>query len=201
MELCREKTGEPLKISLMMVISRVCVSCAPAYWIITHCIALLLISLLLVTFWVWKYWKVSSWTTILQNKYENYIEKVNKCDDLERDLKMIDKLEVPQYYPKANEIDKTRLLFGLIPIIVHFVFFVVYGVILWTVDQNFKKAIPKRIKIDEEHPQGVYFPLAWVIVISYTFLCVWFRLFQKNEFKMKWQLFLLAVLALISIVV
>lgn len=95
---------------------------------------------------------------------------MNKCDDLERDLKMIDKLEVPQYYPKANDSEKTRLLFGLIPITLHLIFFVVYGIILWSVDQNFKKARPKRITIENEFRQGVCFPLAWVIVISYTFL-------------------------------
>lgn len=159
-----------------------------------HCVALLIISLLLITIWICKFWKVSTQQSRIQNTYDKYLEKVNKLEELSNDLKIRDKMEVPEYYPRDGSVDDHKIYYGLIPIIILLVIFVIYGIILWAVDQNFEYALPDKIFIEKKKGdrQGVFFPLAWTIVLSYTLLCIWFRLFQRNKYKMKLYLWVFA---------
>jgi hypothetical protein len=61
----------------MMLASRFSIVFLNEYWVIIHSFVLLVISLILITIWIWEYWFVPDTQAKQINMYENFIEKVN----------------------------------------------------------------------------------------------------------------------------
>lgn len=199
MEMIKEEAANPLQISCIMLISRLCVIFVPSYWILMHCACLLIISILLITILVLKLWKLKTMRTKEEEKYDNMVEKVQVIEPLRNDLIKVDNIQPPELDKRSGKQDKKNIYFGLIPIGLLIAFFVIWGIILWSVNQSFRYAKPAKIEYKGSYEQGVFFPLGWAIVISYTLLCIWFRHFQVNNFQMNWWLWIIAGVSILAI--
>jgi hypothetical protein len=146
-----------------------------------HIIALTIISIILITNWIINYIPVSHSKFKMTQKYEKYIEILNKVDSFKRDMETIKKIAVPAADLRKEAREKVNIYIGLLPIGLLLSFFIIYGSILWGVDTHFAHAKPVKLNFNKEYAQGVTFPFGLCIVISYTLLCLWFRLFQRNR--------------------
>lgn len=196
----------PLKASLMMLVSRFAVVFVPEYWIIMHCSALFVVSIMLITFWIMRFWRIPSIKSNLQKKHDLYIKILREIDErFGFRIKKTIGLEFQRVNKDLN--NPNHYYIQLIPIVILELFFIIYGSILWGVDEDFDFAKPERITIEDENQrysyfaQGIFFPLAWTLVISYTLLLVWYQKFKGKDFKMNWRLLALSIIAFIIILI
>jgi len=78
LELSKGEITTPLNACFMMLISRVSIVFQNRYWMIQHSFVLLSISLILITFWVFRFWHVPDLNSMIKTKYEMYVKKINK---------------------------------------------------------------------------------------------------------------------------
>ena len=165
-----------------------------------HWLALMLLTMYLITMFVLRYLKVPSRKSLLKNKWESYIQNISKCIDFERDIQLADKVYIPKAYKEINK-SKSPPIIEIIQTILLMLFDIIYGSILWAVDKNFKTMKPEEVKLESSYAQGVYFPLSWIIIISYTLMLIWFRKVLQNDLKINYKLYILAAISMVVILV
>ena len=149
--------------------------------------------MLLIFRWIWLFVEVPNRQILRQNKHEKYAEQVKKCTDFENDIKFHDKIRIPDPDSKRAKRSRASVLFELIPIIALIVFYIIYGIILWSVDQDFERAYPKKVELERAYSQGVYFPLGWTLIISCSLILLWYRCFEKNKYELNSPIILFGV--------
>ena len=58
-----------------------------------------------------------------------------------------------------------------------------------------------RVELESNYAQGIYFPLSWIIIVSYTLMLIWFRKVQQNNLNINYKLYILAIISWIIIFV
>ena len=94
-----------------------------------HCLALLLISIYVITNWIWKFFPVSNSYSEIKDRYQSYLQQLSKCQDFEYDLKHRYNIDFPEHDVIGNKDDKKSLYYELIPISVLLIFYVIYGIV------------------------------------------------------------------------
>jgi hypothetical protein len=131
-----------------------------------HCLALFIVVMLLIFRWIWLFIQVPNRQVLRTNKHEKYSEQVKRCEEFERDLKVIDRIRIPEPGAKPAVGKMNNRFIELIPIVFLLTFYVIYGIIIWSIDDDFTHAYPRKVILEQEYSQGVYFPLAWTLVLS-----------------------------------
>jgi nitrogen fixation-related uncharacterized protein len=148
-QISKVKNTSPLKANLMMLVSRIAVVFVPDYWVITHCTALLIVSLMLISFWVVKYWEIPSMKTKIQKKHDMYVQTFHRLGE-EFKEKITETTEISHQKQNEEEDNRNNLHLQLIPIAVLLGFYVIYGSILWGLYTGFSTAKAKILKITND---------------------------------------------------
>ena len=129
-------------LSLSALISRFCIVFLPSYWILMHWLALMVLALYIITMFICNYIKLDNRKSLLKYKWESYIQNLSKWIDFERDIQLGDKIYIPKAYKELNKKQSFPII-EIIQISLLILFDIIYGSILWGVDQNFKTMKPK----------------------------------------------------------
>jgi hypothetical protein len=153
-----------------------------------------------------RFWEIPSFKSNLEKKHNLYINKLSEIDErFAFRIKKTIGLEFQRVNREQN--NSVYLYMQLVPIAILEIFFVAYGIILWSIDTGFHFAKPEKITIRDEKDnysyfaQGIFFPLAWTLLISYTLLLIWYQKFRTKKFVMDWRLFILLIVAFVIILI
>jgi len=148
--------------------------------------------MLFVTVWILKNIHVDSKESRRNRKQQELLSVILNCPEMQKELaKDLEGLN-PQdlFKPKENQL--MNALCELVPILILFITFVVYGAIIWTTDID--RAIAKRVTVDEQKlHQGIFIGLAFAVFFIYIVMALWFRLFQLNSYQVNCTLLILAI--------
>ena len=189
------KTGyyiSPSYVCLVVLITRVLLSVWPYYWIIIHSTVFLMLLMLFVTVWILKNIHVDSKESRRNKKQQELLGIILNCPELHQDLSKELEGMNPDELVKQKHNQLWNAVCELVPIVILFLAFVVYGAIIWTT--NFDRALARRITIDRQSlHQGIFIGLAIAIFFSYILMFLWFRLFQLNSYQSNWFLLSMAI--------
>ena len=198
-ELLQSKTGNylsPFKVNLIILLTRSLFWFNRDYWVITHCIAFLLLSMLFSTVFVMKHVYTKNITSLEEKTEKDLLENIYKWVNLRLDL-----------YDKITGIDPNDLtvtqnnkwkhiIIDLIPICLMFISFLIYGNIIW--EQDIPGAVAQDIYIGgEKVNQEIFLSFSTTIFINFSVMIGWLRHFQLNDFKIRWWTLLLSIITFI----
>ena len=194
----------PLKVTLVILATRIVLCFNPDYWILTHSLVFLGLLILFMTMWILKNIHVDNKKNKRVRKKKELLEVIRKCDKLKIDLGKETEGLVPEELtpPKYNRY--TRMGIEIIPILILVVTFFVYGIIIWSSDIDRAKA--KDLEIDNERlNQGIVVGFSIAVFLSYIPMAIWFRVFQIYQFtvtcaRLFWAIVAYALILCIFIV-
>lgn len=77
---------------------------------------------------------------------------------------------MPTYRENNDKINKTKVKIQIVILMLFLIYYILYGAIIWAFVEDISSMDPKKVEIEKEYDQGVFFPLAWIILLSYTLL-------------------------------
>ena len=182
----------PLKVTLVILATRIVLCFNPDYWILTHSLVFLGLLILFMTMWILKNIHVDNKKNKRARNKKELLEVIRKCDKLKSDLSKETEGLVPEELtpPKYNRY--ARMVIEIIPMLILFVTFFVYGIIIWSSDID--RARAKDLKVDNENlNQGIVIGFSIALFFSYIPMAIWFRVFQIYQFTVSCKMLFSAI--------